>query len=48
MIKKQSAMVLFVFRMCVLGSKVKYVSYCESQPKNFESPRVKKINLTAN
>ena len=34
--------------MCVLGSKVKYVSYCESRPKNFESPRVRKINLTTN
>lgn len=41
-------MVLFVFCMCVLGSKVKYVSYYESWPKNFESPRVRKINLTAN
>lgn len=45
---KAEAMVLFVFRMCVLGSKVKYVSYCEVTAKNFESPRVKKINLTAN
>lgn len=37
-----------VFGMCVLDCEVKYISYCESQPKDFESLRVRKINLMAN